>query len=366
MLVRREFLTRAAGLVAGATALGSCSDSSHQRYADVAAQTWRHTVGGARDKNALLRDLVRYATLAPSSHNTQCWKFELGDDSLMIAPDYARRCPVVDPDDHHLFVSLGCATENAVQAAAASGRRSEVAFDDETASIRINLSDSTPERSPLFEAIPQRQCTRAEYDGKAIQPEYLARLEQVGRGNGVEVLFLLGSSRLEQILEYVVRGNTAQMDDPAFVAELEKWIRFNESDALNARDGLFSATSGNPTVPRWLGQRLMSLFFTPKKENDKYARHVRSSAGIAVFVSESSDHTRWIEVGRCYERFALQATALGLRTAMLNQPVELSTLRPQFAAYLGIGSRRPDLIVRFGHGPRMPPSMRRPIDEVII
>jgi hypothetical protein len=313
-----------------------------------------------------MRDLVRYATLAPSSHNTQCWKFKLGSDQIVITPDYSRRCPVVDPDDHHLFVSLGCATENAVQAAAANGRRADVAFDESTASIGIGLSETAPVRSPLFEAIPWRQCTRTEYDGKVAPGEFLARLEQAGRGNGVEVLLLLGTTRLEQVLEYVTRGNTMQMGDPAFVAELEKWIRFGERDALEARDGLFSEASGNPVVPRWLGRRLLPLVFTPKKENDKNAKHVRSSSGIAVFVSESSDRARWVEAGRCYERFALQATALGLKTAMLNQPVEVSTLRPQFAAYLGIGARRPDLIVRFGYGPAMPPSLRRPIDDVII
>ena len=57
-------------------------------------------------------ELVRFATLAANSHNTQPWKFSIKDSSISIAPDYARRCPIVDPDDHHLFVSLGCATEN--------------------------------------------------------------------------------------------------------------------------------------------------------------------------------------------------------------------------------------------------------------
>jgi hypothetical protein len=62
-------------------------------------------------------------------------------------------------------------------------------------------------------------------------------------------------------------------------------------------------------------------------------------------------------VGRCYERFALQSAALGIRNAMLNQPVEVSTLRPQFAAFLGVGKRRPDLVVRFGRGPKLPSSL---------
>ena len=63
---------------------------------------------------------------------------------------------------------------------------------------------------------------------------------------------------------------------------------------------------------------------------------------------------------------AIQATALGLKHAFINQPVEVPEVRAQFADYLGIGDRRTDLLVRFGYGPEMPKTMRRPIDQVII
>ncbi len=67
-------------------------------------------------------------------------------------------------------------------------------------------------------------------------------------------------------------------------------------------------------------------------------------------MSEHNDKKHWVETGRCYERFALQATALGIKNAFLNQPVEVSSLRSQFATDLGIGDLRPDLVVRFGYG----------------
>jgi hypothetical protein len=85
-----------------------------------------------------------------------------------------------------------------------------------------------------------------------------------------------------------------------------------------------------------------------------------------VFSSEVNDKAHWVEVGRCYERFALQAAALGIRNAFLNQPVEVASMRPQFAAWLGVGNLRPDLVVRFGRGPKMPASLRRPLDTVLI
>jgi hypothetical protein len=167
-------------------------------------------------------------------------------------------------------------------------------------------------------------------------------------------------------LDYVTRGNAAQLADRAFVDELKTWIRFNEAEAVRTRDGLFSRTTGNPTIPRWLGTRLLGTLLTPKSENDKCAKQLRSSAGVVVFVSDANERRHWIEVGRSYERFALQATALGIRTALLNQPVEVAPLRAQFATWLNVGSRRPDLVVRFGRGPEMPRSLRRPIEQVLV
>lgn len=111
---------------------------------------------------------------------------------------------------------------------------------------------------------------------------------------------------------------------------------------------------------------LFDFVFKPKAENDKIARQLRSSAGVAVFTAKHADKANWIEVGRAYERFALQAAALGIRNAMLNQPVEVAALRSAFADAVGVAGRRPDLVVRFGRGPKLPPSLRRPVAAVLV
>jgi hypothetical protein len=73
----------------------------------------------------------------------------------------------------------------------------------------------------------------------------------------------------------------------------------------------------------------------------------------------------WLDAGRSYERLALEATALGLSTAFINQPVEVAALRVQFAGALGMAGSRPELVIRIGRGPRMPRSLRRPVDDVL-
>lgn len=368
MSSRREFVFSALASVGATAGLTSCSSGAGvDSYENVADRTWRHGKPAAGDKAALRHELVRCATLAPSSHNTQCWKFRLEDDAISILPDLSRRCPAVDPDDHHLFVSLGCAAENLVQAALANGLMGHAVFDAAGGNLlRVALEPTNPVASTLFQAIPERQSTRGEYDGRPLARQELELLERAGNGHGVQVILLTERQAMERVLEYVVQGNTAQMNDPAFVEELKQWIRFSGDEAVRTGDGLFAASSGNPSLPTWLGSLLFGLFFTPKSENDKYAKHVRSSAGIAIFVSDTPGPAQWVEAGRCYERFALQSAALGVRNAMLNQPVEVPTLRPQFAGYLGIGKRRPDLVVRFGRGPKLPSSLRRPVQAVLV
>lgn len=364
---RRQFLSSAAAVLGGISLLSACSRRSDpDGYEAVAERTRRAGPLVGMEGASLNQELVRYATLAPSSHNTQCWKFALEDQVITIFADLSRRCPAVDPDEHHVFVSLGCATENLFHAALAHGFQAEAAFDATREAIRVTLTPTRAEVSPLFNAIPARQCTRGDYDSKPLNTEELNRLERAGTSFGVRLLLITERTAVERVLDCVVQANTAQMADPAFVRELKSWIRFNGAEAVHKRDGLYSATTGNPNIPTWLGDLAFGWLFRPKVENDKYARQIRSSAGIAVFLGRSADKAHWVEVGRCYERFALQATALGIRNALVNQPVEVRAVRTQFATLLGLTDQRPDLVVRFGRGPAMPSSLRRPVQAVLV
>lgn len=157
----------------------------------------------AGSSRSLRVELVRQATLAASSHNTQCWKFAIGDSQITIVPDFARR-------------------------------------------------------SPLFAAIPARQCTRADYDGRPLAGDELRQLEQAAMaGDGVQLLLLTDKAAMEAVLELVVEGNRAQLNDPAFMRELRSWIRFNLGDAMRHGDGLSAACSGNPSLPAWLGRLVL-------------------------------------------------------------------------------------------------------------
>ena len=280
-ITRRRFLATASavGLSPGIALNTACAPNDDF---PAAARALRHPLRDSAEPVVLLQELVRCATLAPNGHNTQPWIFEGAPDRVFMRPDFSRRTPIVDPDDHHIWVSLGCAAENMVIAAAALGRHAEVQFDPQR--IEVTLESTPPVSSPLVDAIFQRQCTRAEYDGRPLSSDALRELERAADRVGVRLLLLTDRARIEGVIEYVTQGNSAQMQDPAFVAELKRWIRFDDSQAILTGDGLAARSSGNPSLPSWLG----------------------------------------------------------------------------------IGSQRPDLVVRLGHGPLLPYSLRRPAAAVIV
>ena len=336
----------------GAVAPASVAGSALWAQRDIGA--WRNAVAAIRGPpapgisgRAVLGELVRFATFAANSHNTQPWRFALGESTITIIPDFTRRTPIVDPDDHHLFASLGAAAENVVQAASMFGLTADPHFDpggDGRIVIDLNAGDTVT--SELAAAIVKRQCTRAVYDGRAVPAPGLKSLAAAGRDNGIDVALLTERPAIDAVAAFVIDGNTQQLHEAAFRSELKHWLRFSYAAALSTGDGLFALTSGHSVLPNLVGKMPFDAVLSADSENRTCLAQIASSTGLAVFVSERNDRAHWIASGRAYQRFALQATALGIKHAFLNRAVELPRARKRLAEHLALGERRPDRPLR--------------------
>ena len=315
--------------------------------------------------SAEMREFVRYASLAASGHNTQPWKFTIQENAIEIHPDLSRRLPAVDPGERELWISLGCALENLLVAARAGGYAPIVTYPDSVDFIHIDLTADTPQAGPLFEAIPLRQNTRSEYDGQAVKRDDLDQVQALSLEPGIGLRFVTTPAGLKTVLDYVNQGNLVQYADKAFIDELIRWVRFNKKEALASLDGLYSVCSGNPEVPRWLGQMVVAGT-NPQQQADADAKKLLSSPGAVVITSESDGKTAWVQTGQVYERLALKMTSLNIKSAFLNQPIEVANVRSQFQSAMGLGNTLPQLLIRFGHADPMPRSLRRPANEVLV
>lgn len=362
---RRDALKLAG--IAGVTALGGYALYEYApwlNYEEVATQP-RQAFHSSELLPAPLLELVRFASLAPSGHNTQPWKFAVKDTAIEIHPDFSRRLPAVDPHDRELWISLGCALENLLIAARAAGYRPEVTYPDAAVSIGVALNAATPMRTPLLSVIPERQNTRSIYNAQPLERTALTKLQAVALEPGVTLHFQLEAAELERVLEYVSLGNQSQFADKAFVTELLRWLRFTKKEALASRDGLYSGASGNPQVPRWIGQIVVSGT-KPQQQADGDAKKLRSSSGAVIIASATDTRSAWVQVGQVYQRLALEMTALGVKSSFLNQPIEVSDLRRQFQSAMNLGAALPQLLMRYGYADPMPFSLRRPVKDMLV
>jgi hypothetical protein len=363
---RRNFLKTLAVLGAGTTimpVLSSCAASQS------AEDSRKVNSAGYDELTVKIRSILSYAIQAPSGHNTQPWKFRIEPNTIFIYPDYSRRLPVVDPYDRELFISLGCALENLIIAAETGGFNTSIEYDfsGKNDFIMVKLESGSPVKNiELLNAITTRQCTRNEYNKKPVPAGDLKKIEDIKNEAGVESLVVTDSSKIEKIIELVKEGNNLQMNDDAFYDELQSWIRFSGSEASEKADGLYSGCMGSPSVPRWIGKIFMNLFYGSDSQSGDDEKRIRSSSGIMLFTCRENNKLSWINTGRTYERWALTATMLNIKSAFINQPVEIPSLTSDLSSYLSPGNNIPQLLLRFGYSEAMPYSYRRSLDSCLL
>lgn len=348
---------------------GGCSSSN---YVQISQQIRQKPLDESKSDYTKQLEIIRFASLAPNGHNTQPWKFSISHNTIRMFPDFSRRLPVVDPDDRELFISMGCALENLIIAAENMGYSTDVQYfpNDEPADcIRINIKSSTSalqNNQHLFKAISVRQSTRSEYDSNPVPNSDLKQLENVKTSRNISIQLFTDNKKIKALTEFVTDGNLKQYDDEKFLNELINWIRFNDSEAIKTMDGLPSRCSGNPSVPRWLGKLFFNLTVSGKSQAQIDQKRISTSSGLALFISQKDDKQSWIETGRVFERFVLLATTLNIKNAHHNQPIEVPDVRSKLTSYLGLGSMKPQLLIRFGYAKPLPYSLRRPVDKILI
>jgi Nitroreductase family len=314
-------------------------------------------------------EILEKATNAPSGHNTQPWKFKVAGNAISILPDYSRALPVVDADNHALYISLGCALENLVIAAKHYGFATDIALfasDKKEECISVTLAENIiSENGELFNAIEKRQSTRAAYDGKSIPDTTLQQLKKAAIQDDAEMYVFSSNEEKSQLVPFIEEGVLLQFQNKDFVSELIDWVRFNTATAEEKADGLYSKSMGSPSVPTWFGKLFLKMTGA-KSEAIKTTTLAMGSSALLLFVAKTNTKKAWVNVGRSFERVVLTATTLNLKNAHVNMPCEEVSVRRKLQTFLNLGNKQPMLLIRMGYSEPMPYSFRRPLRDMTI
>jgi hypothetical protein len=323
--------------------------------------------GDAAEK---LTFLLRYAVLAPSGHNTQPWLFGVDGDTVELYADRTQALAVVDPEDRALTISCGAALFNLRVALRRFGYRDdtyELVPDREDADLlaRIQLVQGeppSPDEEALFEAIPKRRTTRAAYEERDVPIELERALEADTAREGAW-LHLVPDADRRTIAELIAEGDRAQMADKRFRRELAAWVHPNRS---REKRGMRGYGFGFRDVMSHAGPLVIRTFDIGKGQAAKDRELAERSPLLGVLGTEHDSPREWLAAGQAMERILLRASADGLTSSFLNQPVEVDDLRPRLADAIGRGGDHPQLVMRFGYGPDVPHSPRASVEDVLI
>ena len=317
-----------------------------------------------------LRFALRYAVLAPSSHNTQPWHFIVDGDSVTLCADRLRALPVVDPFDRELIISCGAALFNLRVALSHFGLAYAITLfpsrldPDVLAHVQVvpeGYCDAA--LAPLFPAIRQRVTARELFRDEPLPSGVLQQVVDAADAEGADAVCISSAPVREKVAELVAAADRIQFDDPRFRRELATWIHPRRRE-----DGMPALSAGMTALLDLATPLLASVVRTFDLGGGLAAAHHALAEGSPLLVclaTSTDDMPAWLSAGQALERLLLVAANAGITASYLNQPVEVSALREQLRALLGMDAV-PQLVLRVGRAKRPAVhSPRRPLADVV-
>ena len=313
--------------------------------------------------------LLNYAVLAPSSHNSQPWQFEVEEGAVNVYADRNRALPIVDPQDRELVMSCGAALFNLRISLRRFGLVPRVVLlprpHEADLLARVELESHEMPGSEvlcLFEAIRRRRTNRGPFDGRPIPVDVLSRLTAVSEREKAAIVQVTSSRQRQEVGQLIAEADRHQAGDPEFRRELSSWLRPDTSEAM---DGLRGENVGMSGWASYAAPLLIRTFDWGSRRAARDEEIASGSPALLVLWTPADDVREWLSAGQALEAVLLAVTAEGLSASFLNQPVEVPEMRERLREILAIEGH-PQLVVRLGFASPVPASPRRPVAEVLL
>lgn len=322
-----------------------------------------------RDPMAQLEHLVRYAILAPSTHNSQPWRFRVRSDlAIEVWSDSSRMLERIDFDRRQLFMSCGAALANLRVAMRRFGNSDLVEYlpapqrPDWLATLYLGPEHTVSERDrQLCAAIPLRRTNYKPYVARAVSEAIAEQILAAVSQSGCWMVQLGWAEKLA-VADAVARADRHQLADPRFRAELAEWLAPRGS---RRADGVPMERKDVPTTLPLAAPMIVRHVDFGERAAERDGERATSSPMLTVLGTEEDSPLAWLLAGESMQEALLTATHLGLSASFLNQAIEEPGLRARVAKLTG-HSGFPQLIMRWGYGPSIAPTPRRPLPDVMM
>lgn len=310
-----------------------------------------------------VRTVLALASRAPSVHNTQPWRWLVGEESLHLYSDLDRQLPNTDPDGRDLILSCGAALNHCVIALAAVGWQTKVTRlpnpDDPShlAAIALSRSTADPVDITLAAAIPRRRTDRRHYNSWAVPIGDIALMAARAARNGVILRQVEDTGRLRKLVTQSVWDHM----NHDYVVELTAWSGRHASEVgVPARNT--PQSDPNARIPG-------RLFAGPALSMTSGSSAAEDNAVVLALGTRNDDTLSQLRAGEATSIVLLTATSIGLASCPVTEPLEVADTREAVRTEIFSGSSYPQMLLRVGWAPinadPLPATPRRDFSDFV-
>ena len=311
-----------------------------------------------------VRTALTLATRAPSVHNTQPWRWRVDATSLHLYSDASLQLPNTDPDGRDLILSCGATLNHCVIALAALGWQAKVVRlpnpADPTHLAAIELLPLAADQLDIMlaAAIPRRRTDRRHYSFWPVPIGDIALMAARAARNGVTLRQVDATDKLNKIVAQSVWTHATNHD---YLAELTAWSgRYASVAGVPARNTPVS--DPNAAIPS-------RVFAAPALAMPTGSSPVDDNAVMLVLGTQTDDRLAWLRAGEATSVVLLTATAMGLASCPVTEPLEIAETRESVRSDIFGGSNYPQMLLRVGWAPinadPLPATPRRDLSDVV-
>lgn len=312
---------------------------------------------------ATLRAVLTMATQAPSVHNSQPWRWRVGPRTISLYADSSRRLPHADPDRRNMLVSCGISLHHCVVALAANGWHAKVhrvpnpGDPDHLAVISVVEQPAVELDFMLAAAIGRRRTDRRVYSSWPVPWGDIALMGARAARAGVMLRQLDAVPRLRAIVAESVAKHAADAD---YQTELTAWS--------GRRGSVVGVPARNTPAPDASAPIPGRIFARAGLEQPPESPAIDDNGVVVALGTETDDDMARLRAGEATSLVLLSATAMGLATCPVTEPLEIAETREAVRAEAFGACGYPQMLMRVGWAPvqaaPLPVTPRRPLDDV--
>lgn len=311
-----------------------------------------------------IRSALMLAVRAPSVHNSQPWLWRLGDNSLHLYVNRDLHLPQIDPDARDLILSCGAALSHSQIAFAALGWQSKIrrfpnpADPNHCAVVELYRYPASEVDISLAAAIPRRRTDRRHYTPWPVPPSDISIMGARSARAGVMLRRVDALPNLKRLIMEAAQRHNA---DYEYLSELSTWSGRRASTA-----GVPSRNAPEPDTDAALPARSFagaSLAQTPDGIGGD------DNALVVALGTVEDDELSRLRAGEATSLVLLTATAAGLVSCPITEPLEIAETRASVAEDVFGADGYPQMLLRIGWAPLtadpLPATPRRPLGDVV-